>query len=123
MNGNGARDVAYLRDPDDGDTLYPTVEIRDGQNGKTIHSLDVLSGPYPGIDIYVLPDQDGDDIQELVMAGERPADKRIRVQVRGALSPGIPTAAMSNVFFSAGHTAAAMAVVEDTDGNGCARGG
>ena len=116
LNGNGASEYVLLREV--GVDGYGTVEVRDGRTGTQLNSFKALPLDVDARDVFEVPDRDADGVPEIAIAGIRRSDGRGLVQLRGALLPGVPSPALSNVWLEAGFSPYDTAILPDTDGNG-----
>ncbi len=92
------------------------VEVRDGQFGSLLRTLNYFDVGYTALSIEEVPDADDNGHPEIAVLATRDSDGRIVVATQNAAGAEDPHA----VWFAANHSPVALAVVDDADGNGVA---
>jgi len=107
---NGAPEVAVLSTRDsDGRIVVETRNASGPTNPKTVWFM----AGNKAVDLAVVDDADQNTIPEIAVLSKRNSDGRVVIEVKNAAGPTNP----NSVWLPAGHTALALQVVADADGN------
>lgn len=111
VNSDGVADIAVFRE------APIRAEVRSGQNGALLRTIEFLSPSMWALAAEPLPDCDGNGVAEIAVLGERKTDGRAVVEIRNVTGVEAPR----HVWFAAGHTPLGLAVIgSDADNNGVA---
>jgi hypothetical protein len=112
-DGNGIAEIAVLSTRrSDGRGL---IEVKNAYGATSPVSIWGGAGLTPR-DLEIVPDADANGVPEVAILASRDSDGRIVVEIKNAAGATNP----NSVWFMAGNTAADLAVVPDSDGNGIA---